>query len=264
MNADGFLAHCERIIDAPDAIPHLRRFILELAVRGKLVGQDPTDDPASQLLKNIAAKKDRLAKAKKTTKQTTFQPPNLTTMLFSLPRSWEWCPSIYPCHMISDKGKKIQTKDVVEFGKFPVVDQGKVLIRGYHNDSSKVIRIKEPIIIFGDHTRETKLVNFDFIVGADGVKLLQPVSIHPKYYFFALRWLPLESRGYGRHFKLLKASYIPIPPLAEQHRIVAKVEELLTLCDRLEESLATVSDTRRHLLEALLHETLEPSPVLKR
>ena len=51
---------------------------------------------------------------------------------------------------------------------------------------------------------------------------------------------------------------IPLPPLAEQHRIVAKVDELMTLCDQLETSLTTGNDTRRHLLDALLHEALEP------
>jgi hypothetical protein len=60
MNADLLLKHYERIADAPDTIAHLRRFILDLAVRGKLVPQDVTDEPASELLKRIAAEKARL------------------------------------------------------------------------------------------------------------------------------------------------------------------------------------------------------------
>jgi type I restriction enzyme, S subunit len=63
MNAERLLAYYERIADAPDAIPRLRRFILDLAVRGKLVPQDPNDEPASELLKRIAAEKARLVKA---------------------------------------------------------------------------------------------------------------------------------------------------------------------------------------------------------
>ena len=59
MNADQLLAHYEQVADAPDAIPRLRRFILDLAVRGKLVEQDPADEPASELLKRIAAEKER-------------------------------------------------------------------------------------------------------------------------------------------------------------------------------------------------------------
>ena len=63
MNAERLLAHYERIADAPDAIARLRRFVLDLAVRGKLVPQDPNDEPASELLKRIAAEKARLVKA---------------------------------------------------------------------------------------------------------------------------------------------------------------------------------------------------------
>ena len=74
MNADRLLAHYERIADAPDAVPRLRRFILDLAVRGKLVEQDPNDEPASELLKRIAAEKARLVKAGEI-KETSLRKP---------------------------------------------------------------------------------------------------------------------------------------------------------------------------------------------
>ena len=260
MNADRLLGHYEQIADAPDAVQRLRRFILDLAVRGKLVEQNPNDEPASELLKRISEEKARLVKAKKISKQVAFQPPDLSEVSFDLPGSWDWCPSTYPSYIVSDRGKKIQTKDVVETGKFPVVDQGKVLIRGYHNDVNKVIRIKEPIVLFGDHTREMKLIDFDFIVGADGVKLLHPVSLHTAYYFLVLQWLPLKNRGYGRHFKLLKASFIPLPPLAEQHRIVAKVDELMALCDRLEAARTERETTRDRMAAASLIRLNDPDP----
>ena len=72
MNADRLLAFYERIADAPDAIVRFRRFILDLAVRGKLVGQDPNDEPASELLKRIAAEKTRLVRAGQIRKQKAF------------------------------------------------------------------------------------------------------------------------------------------------------------------------------------------------
>ena len=68
MNAQQLLTHFDRIADAPDAVPRLRRFILDLAVRGKLVSQDPNDEPASELLKRIKAEKARLVKAGKVRK----------------------------------------------------------------------------------------------------------------------------------------------------------------------------------------------------
>ena len=211
-------------------------------------------------MKRITVEKARLVKEKKISKQVPFKPPDPSEISFNLPDSWDWCPSTYPSYIVSDKGKKVQTKDIVKTGEFPVVDQGKVLIRGYYNDANKVIRVKEPIVLFGDHTREMKLIDFDFVVGADGVKLLQPVSLHTPYYFLALQWLPLESRGYGRHFKLLKASFIPLPPLAEQHRIVAKVDELMALCDRLETARADREVTRDRLAAASLALLNEPDP----
>ncbi len=133
-----------------------------------------------------------------------------------------------------------------------VVDQGKMFIRGYCDDSAKVISVTEPIVLFGDHTRETKFIEFDFVVGADGVKLLQPICIDPRFYFLVLRWLPLESRGYARHFKLLKAARIPLPPLAEQTRIVAKVDELMALCDELEAQQREREERKGKLVQASL------------
>ena len=259
MNAERLLAHFERISEAPDAIARLRRFILDLAVRGKLVEQDPEDEPAAELLRLISMEKglhlknSRIARGFQVEVSTSLESP------FDLPASWEWIPATYPASSISDADKKVQTKDVLEAGAYPVVDQGKVFIRGYCNDPTKVIKVEEPLILFGDHTRETKFIDFDFVVGADGVKLLKPIGILPDFYFLTLRWLPLDSRGYGRHFKLLKSSVIPLPPLAEQHRIVAKVDELMALCDQLEAARQQRQQGRERLVAATLQRLNQPT-----
>ena len=260
MNADRLLTYYERIADAPNAIVRLRRFILNLAVRGKLVEQDPNDESAPELLKRIAAEKARLVRAGESRKSQPLIPVVPAEQPFAVPISWKWVSSTYPAYGVSDLGKKIKTKDVLESGAFPVVDQGKVLVRGYCNDPRKVVKVSEPLIVFGDHTRETKLIDFDFVVGADGVKILQPVGIDARFYHLALQWLPLESRGYSRHFKLLKSSYIPLPPLAEQHRVVAKVDELMALCDRLEVARAEREATRDRLASASLARLNAPDP----
>lgn len=231
MRLEAFFEKFEQFAEAPNAVAKMRELLLGLAVRGRLVKQDPNDEPASELLKHIyAAKSGR----KFCTESSEDSTASGSSYPFAIPSSWQWVGATTPAEIISDNGKKVQTKDVLPDGAYPVVDQGKVFIRGYCNDAEKVIEVTKPIILFGDHTRETKLIDFDFVVGADGVKLLQPLCIDPFYYYLALRWLPLDSRGYGRHFKLLKASMIPLPPLAEQKRIVAKVDELMALCDRLE------------------------------
>jgi type I restriction enzyme S subunit len=88
MNADRLLAHYEGIADAPEAIPRLRRFVLDLAVRGKLVLQDPNDEPASELLKQISAEKARLVKAGEIRQLKPL--PTLDDDPFLLPSCWRW------------------------------------------------------------------------------------------------------------------------------------------------------------------------------
>ena len=109
MNADRLLGHYEQIADAPDAVQRLRRFILELAVRGKLVEQNPADEPASELLKRIAAEKARLVKAGKVKKSKSKQVDRFNT-LFELPKSWKWATL---CDLfLYDAGVKRQPKNL--------------------------------------------------------------------------------------------------------------------------------------------------------
>jgi type I restriction enzyme S subunit len=90
MNGDRLLAHYERIADAPDAIARLRRFILDLAVRGKLVPQDSSDEPASELLKRMAKEKARLDREERTKKQRVN--PNGAAAKVVLPSGWALAP----------------------------------------------------------------------------------------------------------------------------------------------------------------------------
>jgi len=89
MNADQLLALYDRVAEAPDAIPHLRRFVLDLAVRGKLVEQDPADEPAAELLKRIAEEKARLVKAGEI-KKSEVDPLLPDEMPWEVPSRWSW------------------------------------------------------------------------------------------------------------------------------------------------------------------------------
>jgi len=88
MNAERLLAHYEKIADAPDAITRLRHLILDLAVRGKLVPQDPGDEPGSELLKRIAAEKARLVSAGEIAKFKENKPASLSDLSFGIPAHW--------------------------------------------------------------------------------------------------------------------------------------------------------------------------------
>jgi type I restriction enzyme, S subunit len=90
MNAERLLQHFDRIAEAPDAVAHLRRFILDLAVRGKLVDQDSNDEPASKLLKRIQAEKERLLKNGKNRKAKLIEPLQDEDCVFTLPKNWKW------------------------------------------------------------------------------------------------------------------------------------------------------------------------------
>jgi type I restriction enzyme S subunit len=90
MNPARLLAHFERLADAPDAIPRLRRFILDLAVRGKLVPQELSDEPAAELLKRIAAEKIGLVKAGDIKPERIGKGPVTSVARFALPKGWVW------------------------------------------------------------------------------------------------------------------------------------------------------------------------------
>src|SRR5512137_1166941 len=89
MNPEHLLQHFDRISNAPDAVPRLRRFILDLAVRGKLVEQDPNDEPASQLLERIQAEKHQLAKEGALKHSRSPVPAPLENLTFGLQTGWQ-------------------------------------------------------------------------------------------------------------------------------------------------------------------------------
>ncbi|CAM3243466.1 hypothetical protein SB6411_05137 [Klebsiella spallanzanii] len=233
-------------------IKKLRELILELAVRGKLVPQDPNDEPASELLKRIAAEKAELVKQGKIKKPKPLPEISEEEKPFELPMGWEWArlPQIYIPQ--SESSHKVKSSDIIDEGCHPVIEQNAEFISGYSNSSELLIKINNPVIIFGDHTRNLKYIDFDFIVGADGVKILSPLIINERYFYWQLKSFKIESRGYSRHYKMLNEKLFSLPPLFEQIRIVTKLEELMSLCDQLEQHSLTSLDTHQQLVETLL------------
>jgi len=233
-------------------IKKLRELILELAVRGKLVPQDPNDEPASELLEKIAAEKTRLIKQGVIRKENSLPAIADEEKSYQIPKSWEWVRLTDVYYSISPSGKKLKTSEIVGEGKHPVVDQGQSYIAGYTNDSELLIVIPGPVVIFGDHTTEIKYIDFDFVAGADGTKILRPYLMDERFFYTYLKSYKLENRGYARHFKVLNDNLYVLPPLAEQRRIVAKVDELMALCDQLEQQQTHSIKAHQTLVETLL------------
>ena len=128
--------------------------------------------------------------------------------------------------------KKLKQKNYEPVGKLPVIDQGLPFIGGYTNHEELKVECQLPIVVFGDHTKVFKYVDFDFVAGADGIKVIRPQEMYyPKLFYYFARAISLPEKGYARHFQFLEKAQIPLPPLPEQHRIVAKIEELFTKLD---------------------------------
>lgn len=118
---------------------------------------------------------------------------------------------------------KVAKSKFLNNGPIAIVDQGKELIGGYFNDSDSAVKTPPPYIVFGDHTRVFKYVDFPFVMGADGIKVLQSQRANTslKFIFYFLKSLVIPNTGYNRHFKYVKSIKIPIPPLSEQKKIAA-------------------------------------------
>lgn len=130
---------------------------------------------------------------------------------------------------------KIQSKLYKDKGKYPIISQEDVFISGYWDNPSDVYHVKHPIVIFGDHTKVVKYIDFDFVLGADGVKILDPTKdINAKFLYYWTKYVPLRNLGYARHYKLLSEKTIHFPPLPEQERIVEKLDKLQEQTKQLE------------------------------
>jgi type I restriction enzyme S subunit len=233
-------------------IKKLRELILELAVRGLLVPQDTSEEPVGVLLKKTAAEKARLAKLGKIKKEKLLPLIAKEDEPFDLPLGWVWQHLADVFYSIPVSKNKVKTSEMSEQGKHPVVDQGQSFVAGYVDNDELVISIPGPVIVFGDHTSAVKYIDFNFVAGADGVKILRPICCDERYFFLVCKTLPVEGRGYGRHYSRLVDNLFPLPPLSEQARIVAKVEELMELCDCLEEQTEASLSAHQTLVEVLL------------
>lgn len=149
-----------------------------------------------------------------------------------------------------ESGGNIKTlqADYLREGKVPIVDQGKELIGGYTDDESRVCKAELPVIVFGDHTKCLKFIDFPFAMGADGVKVLRPkINADQKYLYYALKSLRITDAGYSRHFKYLRRNDIPLPPLEEQRRIA----EVLDRADALRQKRRLTTQKLDTLLQSV-------------
>ena len=282
--AEDFPAHARFVLDAlpaltarSDQIKQLRQNILKLAVRGKLVPQDPSDKPATELLKRVAAEKsDQISSRRK----RKAGPATFRHLSVSVPETWAW-GELGDISLLLHYGytaSASKTEKDVRLLRITDIQDDRVdwsSVPGCKIDSKTFSKYAlEPGDLLIARTGGT--IGKTFLVSEVPVKSVFAsylIRVQPAHSLYAaylklfcgsdVYWdqLRLGSRGGAQpnvNGKTLGNMKIPLPPLAEQHRIVAKVDELMALLDRLEASLATADITRQRLLKALLHEALTP------
>ena len=265
------------LLDQPDGVQQMKQTILQWAVQGKLVRQDPNDEPASELLKRIALEKAELIAQKKIKKQKALPPTAEDEMTFDLPGSWEWVKLGEICNLITDGthhtptytrhgipflSVKDITSGIIDFSntRFISPEEHKKLIQRCHPEYKDVLLTK--VGTTGIAKVIDVKVAFSIFVSLALLKLSQN-NLCPYFleltinspYIKALS--SKNTRGIGNKnlvLTLIKSFPFPLPPLAEQHRIVAKVEELHTLCDQLEEEQQQVQTRKQALNAASLHQ----------
>jgi type I restriction enzyme S subunit len=278
MNPAQLLAHFERIAEAPDAVPRLRRFILDLAVRGKLVEQDPEDEPASRLLQRMQAEKETLIKLG----EIKRPPPNKTRAeaesSFDLPLGWAFTTIQDVCLSVADGDHQPppQSEDGIPFLVIGNVRSRSIdftgcryVPRAYFDSLDSTRRPAKSDLLYtlvGSYGIPVLIRNDSPFCVQRHIGILRPLhDLNVAFLTRALEsgWVFDQATSCAtgiaqKTFPLagLRSIRIPLPPLAEQHRIVTKVDELMALCDALEAQLTTTATTSRQFLEATLHEAL--------
>ncbi len=156
------------------------------------------------------------------------------------------------------KPQQLKTSDYKLEGRFPIVSQESSIISGYTDFENYVYRVPKPVVVFGDHTRVLKYVDFDFVVGADGVKILVPTNdIISKYFYYFLIWYNVPSLGYSRHYKLLKEIDIPVPPLPIQERIVEELDCISGIIEKKKEQLKELDALAQSIFYTMFGDPVE-------
>ena len=272
------LAHLPRLTTRPEHIKQLRQAILNLAVRGCLVTQDPNDEPAAELLKRIETEKAELVKDGARKKQTDLPDVDLDQAPFDLPSGWSWArfPELGAFGRGKSKHRPRNDATLFDGGTHLLIQTGDVarsqgVIRTFtnkYNDTGLAQSMKWPAgtlcITIAANIADSGILSFDACF-PDSVVGFIPASMfnNARYFEYFVRTAKANLLEFAPataqkniNLEILSAVLIPLPPLDEQHRIVAKIDELMALCDQLEAQLTTTQADSRRLLEAVLRDAL--------
>lgn len=266
MKLETFFKNFDLLADAPNSVQKLRELILQLAVMGKLVPQDENDEPASVLLEKIKLEKEKLIKEGKIKKFEKLSPIKTDEIPYKLPTGWEWArfPELGEFGRGKSKHRPRNDPSLYRDGTYPLVQTGDVArangiintYTGLYNEKglaqSRLWRKGTLCITIAANIADVALLGFDACFPDSVVGFIPSIEIGQADYFaYFIRTSKEYLQDYAPstaqkniNLGILEKLLIPLPPLAEQHRIVAKVDELMALCDRLSERQQKRRSTR--------------------
>lgn len=279
-----YFNHLPRLTARPEHIHQLRESILNLAVRGRLVEQDPTDEPASMVLVDVAKGRERVMDVLGLRQQPALPEVRYVAAPFGAPDSWVWS-LVDDCFVVTG-GIQKTPKRTPRNNAFPYVGVANVYrgrldlseVKKFELNEGELERLhleaNDLLIVEGNGSASeigrcarwsdelSDCVHQNHIIrcrpGNPGISRFAELYLNSGFGVGVMRELAVTSAGlYNLSVGKIRKIQLPLPPLAEQHRIVAKVDELMALCDELESRLITTATTRRQLLEATLAEALE-------
>jgi len=260
--------HFDLALDAPNGIKKLRELILTLAMQGKLVPQDPKDQPASELLEEIEAEKRRLVKEGKIKAPKPLTEIKPEEVPYAVPAGWEWV-RLGKITINRDSERIPVSKDERQsmqgeydyYGASGVIDKvskylfdKSLLLIG--EDGANLLSHSTPIAFIAKGKYWVN--NHAHVIDATKSELL----VYLENYFAAITLEKYVTGTAQPKMNQEKMNSIPIslPPLAEQKRIVAKVDQLMARCDALEELRDRRQQMRLDIHSAAIHQILDPSP----
>jgi len=276
----------ETLYHTPETIDNLKKNILNEAVRGRLVSQNPNDEPASELLKKIEAEKQRLYKEGEIRKPKELPPVKEDEIPFEIPESWEWVHFNEMAEFINgDRSKNYPNKEeYVEVG-VPWINTGHIEPNGtlskfnmnfITEDKFKSLRsgkIKLGDLVYclrGATFGKTAFITpYDRGAIASSLMIVRPVIVEMGNYIYHFLVGPFGRKQLFRFdngsaqpnlsANSVRMYHFPLPPLEEQHRIVQRIEELFAICDRFKAQLGQSQAVNEKLVKGLVGEVLEGS-----
>ena len=263
-----------------DLLKKLRQQILQDAVQGKLVPQDPNDEPAIKLLERIKAEKEKLVREKKVKKEKPLTPIKPEEIPFEIPESWVWCRLGEICFKITDGFHNTPPKigSGIPYISATHVKSDKIdwencdyVAENFHRELyNKAYPQKGELLVVnigaGSATPAIIDVTYEFSFKNTAIlKFNQELLCNNYlfYYFLLSRENIYDTLTQGGlqpflSLKILNNITLPLPPRHEQNQIVAKIKQLMTLCDELEQSVQQNQKYTQELLQVALKEALEP------